>query len=109
LDPSTDYSDDLANVPPENLERVIEAIAFVYKWCHADKKKLEEQEQINVKLQKIRRNFSVSTQLLRMSISMLEEIDKLEETTDEEEVQPKDWETAYDMRPWPDFPDRALP
>jgi hypothetical protein len=112
LDPEADYSEDLVNVPPENLERVIAAIAFVYKWCHTDKKKIEEQEQMILSLRKIRRNFSVSTQLLRMSTTFLKNLDNLDDDAEkdaEEDEQPKDWATAYDMRPWPDFPDRTLP
>jgi hypothetical protein len=121
LDPSADYSEDLRDVPPENLERVVAAIAFVYKWCHTDKDKAEEEERAALTLRRIRRNFSVSTQLLRMSASFLEAADRRDGGGDgdgeaaaaragaDEDEQPKDWDTAYDMRPWPDFPDRTLP
>jgi uncharacterized protein len=115
LDPNADYSEDLAKVPPENVERVIEAIAFVYNWCHEDKKKVAEEERINLTLRKIRRNFSVSTQLLRLSVTAQNELGSATEgkegvdSADAEDQMPKEWETAYDMRPWPDFPDRTLP
>jgi hypothetical protein len=63
----------------------------------------------------------VSTQLLRMSASFVEAADRPDvgggdggeaaaaRAGADEDEQPKDWDTAYDMRPWPDFPDRTLP
>lgn len=106
LDPEADYSDDLKNVPPENLERVTEALAFVYKWCHEDMKSREQEDVKNQILSKIRRNFSVSSQMLRVGDSTIEE-EKGIAAPAAEEPTPSDWETAYDMRPWRDFPDRT--
>jgi predicted aldo/keto reductase-like oxidoreductase len=71
LKPDTNYDDDLVNVPEENKERVKEAEAFVYKWCHTEEKEKGDGDK---------------------------EPDSV--------VIPKEWETAYDMRPWPDYPDQ---
>jgi hypothetical protein len=82
-----DYSNDFAGVPEANMKRVLEAEQFVRYWC--SKKNYEKKE---------------------------EKQEGAEDNVEEGEVTgvsglhvpvpPKVWETAYDMRPWPDFPDR---
>ena len=59
--PDADYSQDLKDVPSQQLQRVKDAEQFVYDYC----RKAAKVENI-----------------------------------------PSEWETAYDMRPWPDYPDR---
>jgi hypothetical protein len=89
-----DYSGDLKNVPKENFERVLEAETFVYEWCRDTK--LDKPNKDN-KSQKssgfLRHNFIVSSKIQ-------------EDKTLKEKVIPEEWLTAFDMRPWPDFPDR---
>lgn len=106
MKPGVDYSEDLKDVPAENLERVKEAEAFVYKWCHdptlADK--LKRNESKNQALAFLRRNFSVSSQLFRLPSNLTKDTEI--KTKEKDETIPKEWETAYDMRPWPDYPDQ---
>lgn len=70
LKPDVDYSDDFGCVPPENLEHVKDAEAFVVQWCGRPSEVEGKGE--NKKDRKI----------------------------------PEEWETSYDMRPWPDYPDQ---
>lgn len=79
-----DYSDDFTCVPEENMKRVLEAEEFVRFWCTKPKKDDEKQ-------------------------------DEKKESDEDASVEPKEasppsppseWMTAYDMRVWPDFPDR---
>lgn len=124
-----DYDNDLVNVPEENKALVKEAEAFVYTFCrdpHIGEKK--EEPKFGPRRRSaafFRRNFSVSSQLFNLP-SFLTDIansnrngpsteegkeDKVGDSDlgkDEAEVGsiPKEWETAHDMRPWPDFPDR---
>ena len=108
LDPTINYDDDLANVPKENIDRVKEAEAFVYKWCR-DKSPPEDTKKTKKELIRnvFRRNFSVSSQLFRVpSFLHSNSFDTDEFKDEEEESIPWEWETANDMRPWPDFPDR---
>lgn len=110
-----DYSQDFANVPEENLERVKEAEAFVYKWCASNVVEKEGKEgPIAKRAAEIRRNFSVSTQMLssflkkKLEKEGKQEAESMAEVVEiPEEKAPKEWETAYDMRTWPDFPDRS--
>jgi len=108
LKPDTDYSEDLANVPPENKKRVLEAEGFVYQWCHKeDEKEAVETGVSNGPLKRtrsfFRRTFSVSSQMFRIPSYLEAEI---KEAAEEAEPFPEEWETAYDLRPWPDYPDQ---
>ena len=72
-----DYSDDFAGVPEANKQRVLQAEAFVRRWCAKDTN--EEKKETDAE-------------------SLAHDTAPL--------PPPAEWETAYDMRPWPDFPDR---
>lgn len=76
LDPAQDYAVDLKDVPAENLEKVKAAEAFVYEWL-ATPKVPEGEESEDAKAAKQA---------------------KLEV--------PADWQPAYDLRTWPDYPDQ---
>jgi predicted aldo/keto reductase-like oxidoreductase len=110
LRPGTDYSEDFTNVPAENLERVKEAEAFVYKWCASKVDKEVKEDRVAA----VRRNISVSTQKFSSLFKKKVEVEEKKETESQatvestEETVPKEWETAYDMRCWTDFPDRVV-
>lgn len=109
LQPDTDYSEDLAIVPPENKKRVLEAEGFVYQWCRKeDEKKTVENGAGNGPLKRtksfFRRTFSVSAQMFRIPAHLVEA--EMKEAAEEVEPFPEEWETAYDLRPWPDYPDQ---
>lgn len=122
LRPGTDYSEDLANVPEENLERVKQAESFVYEWCASLVEKEGKEDPLAKRVAAVRRNFSVSTQKFSSFLKKkLEGDDKKETEVEEkketeseaavestEEKAPKEWEKAYDMRCWTDFPDRTI-
>ena len=119
-----DYSDELQDVPEENKLRVKEAHDFVYKWCRTKEtnpegKMKKVREQVRERITTIRRNFSVSSQNLRIPSFLLREnsSESKTETTEmkeeskqkdenEEEEIPSEWESSFDMRPWPDYPDQ---
>jgi predicted aldo/keto reductase-like oxidoreductase len=113
LRPGTDYSDDFANVPEENLERVKEAEAFVYKWCASKSEKEGKEDPMAKRVAAVRRNFAVSTQMFSSFLKKKVEGEEKKETESQATVEstdekaPTEWETAYDMRCWPDFPDRV--
>lgn len=78
-----DYSEDFVGVPKENMERVLQAEEFVRFWCS---KPAEDEKQ-----------------------------DEKKESDEDASAEPKEacppvpppeWTTAYDLRVWPDFPDR---
>jgi hypothetical protein len=75
-DASHDYTADLMDVPDANKARVLEAMKFVHEWC------------------------SPNTQGAVGS----DEKKEGDETT--RKVNPLEWQTAYDMRPWTAFPER---
>ena len=77
LEHGKDYSDDLETVPEKNKEKVRKAEEFVYKHC-AKKQKKEEAKPDGE--------------------------EKKEE--EKEEPIPFEWQTAYEMKPWVDWPDR---
>lgn len=78
VDPDEDYSEDFAGVPEVNKEKLKEAEAFVHKWCGTPKPaEKKEGEESEAKKAKT-----------------------------EEEAIPVDWDTAYFMKTWTDFPDR---
>jgi len=77
-----DYSDDFAGVPEENMKRVLEAEEFVRFWCSKRKDNKEDEKKEN------------------------DEDASAEPTEASPPVPPPEWTTAYDMRVWPDFPDR---
>jgi len=79
LKPDVDYSDDFVNVPEANKARVVEAEKFVYEWL-ATKTTVQEDPK--------------------------DEHDAYKKAKLEEKEIPKDWQDAYDMRTWRDFPDR---
>lgn len=108
LKPGVDYfADDLVNVPEENKQRVKEAEEFVYTWCRNQtlEQKGGDKDAIHGPLRRtrsfIRRTLSVSAQSFR---SQGEEQEKAPAT--EVEPLPKEWETAYEMRTWTDYPDQ---
>jgi hypothetical protein len=95
---------------------VKEAQAFVYKWCRD--RELEKQElekalkhgPITRTKSFFRRNFSVSSQIFNLPVILLN-AEKEKKAHDDaaaetEELLPLEWKTAYDMRPWPDYPDQ---
>jgi hypothetical protein len=111
LRPGVNYEDDFADVPAENLARVKEAEAFVYTWCHSEKPDEEKEAALAAKMSFIKRTFSVSTQMLRMTSFNKESSEKIsDEKSSNDKANcdpiPAEWKAAYDMKPWPDFPDR---
>lgn len=107
LKPGVDYSEDLANVPEENKQLVKDAEEFVYMWCR--EKELDEsatkkdvaQGPLARTRSFMRRNFSALAQIVEVP----------DDAPDKGPAQndnplPEDWETAYDMRTWPDYPDQ---
>lgn len=80
-DPEQDYFvDDLAGVPEKNRARVKAAYALVKKWCTPEEPKPEENKD-----------------------------NAGEEKKEDNADPPKEWQTAFDLRPWKDFPDRPYP
>jgi hypothetical protein len=114
LRPGTDYSEDFTNVPAENLERVKEAEAFVYKWCASKAEKEGKEDPMAKRVAAVRQNISVSTQKISNFWKKKVEGEEKKETEGEatvestKETAPKEWDTAYDMRCWTDFPDRVV-
>jgi hypothetical protein len=82
-----DYSDDFIGVPEQNMKSVLEAEEFVRYWCSKKnyEKKVEEKES---------------------AADSVEEGEITGSCGRHVPVPPQEWETAYDMRAWPDFPDR---
>jgi hypothetical protein len=78
-----DYSDDFQGVPEENMKRILEAEEFVRFWCSKPKDEKQDEKK---------------------------DADDGEASSEPKEasppVPPPEWTTAYDMRVWPDFPDR---
>jgi len=112
LKPNADYSEDLKKVPDQNKQRVLEAEAFVYSLCR-EKQESKEDVTNNGPLQKARslfkRTFSVSTQMFKLPSSLDDSRNgkKVEAKEDSDKPPlPKEWETAFDLRPWPDYPDQ---
>lgn len=84
-DPEKDYFvDDLVDVPEKNRPRIMEAYAFVKKWCTPEDPQRDESKDGN---------------------NSSEAIKKIEEMP----VPPKGWQTSFDLKPWKDFPDRPYP
>jgi uncharacterized protein len=79
LQDGVDYFDDFVDVPEANKAKVLEAEAFVHKWCKKSGKIT------NVE------NGTHGKDEARVEVNL--------ET-------PLEWKTAYAMKPWPDFPDR---
>ena len=80
-DPEKDYFvDDLSGVPEKNRARVKEAYALVKKWCAPDERKEKENKE--------KANYVMK---------------------EEKPVPPKEWQKAFDLKPWKDFPDRPYP
>jgi predicted aldo/keto reductase-like oxidoreductase len=98
LKPDVDYSDDLVHVPEANKQRVNEAEEFVYTWCR-DVSKDKMVDDSSGGLRQRARSF------MRRNLKSEPEPDK-SSATKAEEAMPTEWETAYDLRVWPDFPDR---
>ncbi|KAL7566201.1 hypothetical protein ACA910_011274 [Epithemia clementina (nom. ined.)] len=89
LKPEVDYSSDMVNVPDDNKERVREAEAFVYEWLASKRKS------------------AVSTATNGEGDGKNSEAKQNgDKAAVEERRIPKDWEDAYDMRTWEDFPNR---
>ncbi|GKY91371.1 hypothetical protein MPSEU_000109300 [Mayamaea pseudoterrestris] len=106
LRPGVDYEEDWKNVPAENLARVKEAHAFVYKYCRDPN--IGKPEPKNAVAAFLRKNFSVSSQLFRLPSMSEDDKKKAAAAKADEEalVIPVAWKTSYDMRPWPDYPDQ---
>lgn len=114
IEPSVDYSDDLKDVPAEQLNQVREAERWVHSHCAK-----KPSQATPATLQILQHKIEVPTQLMHAQRLVHNQWRKLEakvkkgdwkaEPVEVEEVKPdvpSDWETAYDLRPWPDFPDQ---
>jgi hypothetical protein len=71
-----DYTADLQHVPADQLVRVQDAERFVYEYCRRRKQQQQQQG------------------------------DQAAVVATKEPIFPDGWQTAYDLRPWPDYPDR---
>jgi hypothetical protein len=79
-DPEKDYfADELEGVPEKNRARVKEAFALLKTWCTPDMPKKDGKDTTGG---------GESTPVLEP---------------------PKEWQTAFDLKPWKDFPDRPYP
>jgi uncharacterized protein len=104
-----DYSEDLIHVPEKNKQRVLEAEEFVYHWCR-DKSLDPKDEEGTNKTKKggfLIRHFSGKASKKTSNGSPVQNGVSTEE--DNDDTIPEDWETAYDLRTWPDFPDQSMP
>eukprot|EP00541_Cyclophora_tenuis_P005553 CAMPEP_0116566432 /NCGR_PEP_ID=MMETSP0397-20121206/14461_1 /TAXON_ID=216820 /ORGANISM="Cyclophora tenuis, Strain ECT3854" /LENGTH=467 /DNA_ID=CAMNT_0004093337 /DNA_START=245 /DNA_END=1648 /DNA_ORIENTATION=+ len=90
LVPGQDYSDDFEKVPEKNKEKVRKAEEFVLEYCAkrpAKKAKSNDEE--------------------KKDEGDGEKKKEEEETKEGEEPRiPFEWQTAYEMKPWADWPDR---
>ena len=77
LDPEQDYAQDLSEVPAENMSRVLEAEAFCLKWLTSPVADKEGEK----------KDDGESVKKVKVEL-------------------PAEWETAYDLRTWPDYPDQ---
>jgi predicted aldo/keto reductase-like oxidoreductase len=84
-----DYSDDFTGVPEQNMKRVLEAEEFVRCWCS-------------------KKNYEKKDDEKESGEDSVEKGEIIGSCGRHVPVPPQEWETAYDMRPWPDFPDRPL-
>ena len=107
LKPNKDYEDDLVDVPSANFARVKEAEKFVYKWCR--NRELDSQNQSGIHL--FGRTFNPLAEaqkqahiLSNLASNFLGE--ELDEHANDDTIEPVpwEWESAYDMRPWPEIP-----
>jgi uncharacterized protein len=74
-----DYTADLQHVPADQLARVQDAERFVFEFCRRRRKQQQEEQKVD--------------QAAAVAAG-------------EEPIIPDGWQTAYDLRPWPDYPDR---
>ena len=102
-----DYSEDLIHVPEQNKQRVLEAEEFVYHWCRDKSLDPKEEPGKTKKGGFLNRHFSRKAS--KKTPHDTPENGGTVMEVDEEEAIPEDWETAYDLRTWPDFPDRPMP
>lgn len=76
----------------------MEAERFVYQWCRtkesADDAQKDKPNPVSKGRNLIKRTFSAKRNAL------------ISEGDEEEISVPDEWETSYDMRPWPDYPDQ---
>jgi len=87
-DANKDYfSDDLAGVPEKNRTRVKEAYEFVIKWCSPKSPKTQDNAE-----QKDDTNGEGNKAATEMEMEV-----------------PEEYQTAYEMKPWKDYPDRTYP
>jgi hypothetical protein len=107
---SVDYTkDDLVNVPESNKKRIVEAEEFVYHWCRdrsldsdsSDKKKDGTKGFIRRTVANALKGGSTSDEKAEnngesSSMMLNEPLGPIHE----------EWQTAYDLRTWPDFPDQ---
>lgn len=105
-----DYSEDLIHVPEQNKQRVLEAEEFVYHWCRD--KSLDPKEEDGTSQTKkgsfLLRHFSRKAPKKTSNDSPTQNGGTATEGDGDETI-PEDWETAYDLRTWPDFPDQPMP
>ena len=97
-----DYTkDDLVNVPESNKKRIVEAEEFVYHWCRD-----RSLDPMGTDSEKKRDGFirRTVTNALKGGATATTTTDEV--TNEPLESIPEEWETAYDLRTWPDFPDQ---
>jgi uncharacterized protein len=104
-----DYSEDLIHVPEQNKQRVLEAEEFVYHWCRDKSLDPKDEDGGTSKTKKggFLRHFSRKASKKTSNDSPVQNGVSMDEESDE--TIPEDWETAYDLRTWPDFPDQSMP
>jgi hypothetical protein len=107
LDPKKDYADELVGVPEENKLRVRQAQECVIKWCSKDPPVIEPKKS----WPNIRRMSNMLSRKPKANSSQAgdsgENGDGTSDVFIEEDFTIKpNWETSYDMRPWPDYPDQ---
>lgn len=106
LDPKKDYADELVGVPEENKLWVKQAQECVIKWCSKDKSAIEPKKS----WPNIRRVSNILSRKPKPAPTQSGDND--EGNADDEVFIEEDftikphWETSYDMRPWPDYPDQ---
>lgn len=100
LKPGMDYSDDLRHIPEANKDQVHDAEEFVFMWCRDRQFDKASSDNKDV----VRRPLDRARLFIRRNLTSEQEQGK--DDTLKEEIIPSEWETAYDLRTWLDFPDR---
>lgn len=114
--------DDLVNVPTINIQRIVEAEEFVYHYCRDrsldskdtnnsnNPKKLKLTKPLNF-LRRLNLQSSTTKPKSSLTEGSSNSVDVAtgvveEDSSSDNIVIPDEWQTAYDLRPWPDYPDR---